>query len=117
MAHVGVLGIGWTPSPDNAEPLEVAAALTQRRYPGGVLVMHLLQSESPRDPGVLCNLGMALGDADELPAAIETEQQATAKGNVRFFELIPQEVHSKVTTRLDFSDDWSVDGDSQNDTS
>jgi len=36
---------------------------------------------------------------------------------VRFFELIPEEVRSKVTTWSDFSDDWSMDGDSQNDTS
>ena len=48
--------------------------------------------------------------AGELPAAIEPEQQAAARGDVRFFELIPEEVRSKVTTWSDFSDDWSVDG-------
>ncbi|MEI6451854.1 MAG: hypothetical protein WCP98_18165 [Actinomycetes bacterium] len=33
------------------------------------------------------------------------------------FELIPEEVRSKVTTWSDCIDDWSVDGDFQNDTS
>jgi hypothetical protein len=79
VARARVLEIGWTPSPEGAEPLEV--------------------------------------DAGELPAAIEPEQQAAARGDVRFFELIPEEVRSKVTTWSDFSDDWSVDGDFQNDTS
>jgi len=55
--------------------------------------------------------------AGELPAAIEPEQQAATRGDVRFFELIPGEVRRQVTTWSDFSDDWSVDGDFQNDTS
>ena len=55
--------------------------------------------------------------AGDLRAAIEPEQQAAARGDVRFFELIPEEVRSKVTTWSDFSNDWSMDGDSQNDTS
>jgi len=77
VARAGVLEIGWTPSPEDAEPLDVAAAaLKQGRYPEGILVLRLLQSESPRDPAVLYNLGMALSDIGELPAAIETLEAA-----------------------------------------
>ena len=77
VARAGVLEIGWTPEPVDAEPLDVAAAaLKQGHYPEGILVLRLLQSESPRDPGVLYNLGMALSDVGELPAAIETLEAA-----------------------------------------
>ena len=76
-ARAGVLEIGWTPSPEGAEPLDVAAAaLEQGHYPEGILVLRLLESESPHDPGVLYNLGMALSDVGELPAAIETLEAA-----------------------------------------
>jgi len=79
VARSGILEIGWTPSPEDAEPLDVAAAaLKQGRYPEGILVLRLLQSEAPHDPAVLYNLGMALSDVDELPAAIETLEAAVA---------------------------------------
>ena len=79
VARSGILEIGWTPSPEDAEPLGVAtAALEQGRYPEGILVLRLLQSEAPHDPAVLYNLGMALSDLDELPAAIETLEAAVA---------------------------------------
>ena len=77
VARSGILEIGWTPSPEDAEPLDVAAAvLEQRRYPEGILILRLLQSELPHDPAVLYNLGMALSDVGELPAAIETLEAA-----------------------------------------
>jgi tetratricopeptide (TPR) repeat protein len=79
VSRTGILEIGWTPSPEDAEPLDVAAgALEQGRYPEGILILRLLQSESPRDPAILYNLGMALSDVDELPAAIETLEAAVA---------------------------------------
>ena len=81
VARSGVLEIGWTPSPEGAEPLDVAAAaLEQGRYPEGILVLRLLESESPHDPAVLYNLGMALSDVGELPAAIRTLEAAIAAG-------------------------------------
>ena len=78
-AKSGVLEIGWTPNPASAEPLDVAAlALEQGHYPEGILVLRLLQSESPHEFAVLYNLGMALSDVGELPAAIETLEAAVA---------------------------------------
>jgi tetratricopeptide (TPR) repeat protein len=81
VAREGILQIGWTPSPEDSEPLEVAAppaALREGRYPEGILVLRLLQSDAPHDPAVLYNLGMALSDVGELPAAIETLEAAVA---------------------------------------
>ena len=79
VARSGILEIGWTPSPEDAEPLDVAiGALEQGRYPEGILILRLLQGESPRDPAMLYNLGMALSDVSELPAAIETLEAAVA---------------------------------------
>ena len=47
--------------------------------------------------------------------------EASAEGGLvdasGFFELIPEEMRSTVTTWSDFSDDWSVDGDVLNHTS
>ena len=79
VARAGVLDIGWTPSPEDAEPLAVAiGALEQGCYPEGILILRLLQSASPHDPAMLYNLGMALSDVGELPAAIETLEAAVA---------------------------------------
>ena len=89
VARDGVLEIGWTPSPEAARPLDVAtAALTQGRYPEGILILRLLRSETPHDYAVLYNLGMALSDVDELPAAIETLEVAVA--------VAPRSVNARV---------------------
>ena len=71
--------VTWTPEPPDADGLDIAvAALQERRYPEGILVLRLLHSAAPEDAIVLYNLGMALSDIGELDEAIAALEMAAS---------------------------------------
>jgi Flp pilus assembly protein TadD len=49
----------------------IAALLTEGNYTDGILLLEFFRSESPDDPDILYNLGMAYSDQNQLPQAVE----------------------------------------------
>jgi len=62
----------WNDDPGKSDNLEkITAILTEGNYLDGILLLEFFLSESPNDPDLLFNLGMAYSDQNKLTRSIE----------------------------------------------